>query len=144
VSKPDYLAAYRSRCKHSWSAEEDAYLRENYSHISTRQIAADLHRTENAVRNRSSKTNLSFPRAPLVRGAKYEAFVHELCAGTKLSPVKVLAGVRWRPLVRIRWRAWQRLRDEGHSFPQIAEVSGFDHSSVIYGLARLEQLQVAE
>lgn len=48
-----------------------------------------------------------------------------------------------RPLYQslIRWKVFRALREEGVSYPQIAKMCGMDHTSVMHGLKKLDQLE---
>jgi hypothetical protein len=62
------------------------------------------------------------------------------------SPVEVMAGTIRRGVTQVRWRAWCRLMsaNEGYSMKGIANVSGFDHTSIRFGVARLAGLSRSE
>jgi len=73
------------------------------------------------------------PQAAWLRIAAEEA----QRSGLRLAGV--LGGSKQRPYVYARWRAWQRLQDE---FPRaslagMGRTTGFDHSSVRWGLMRV-------
>jgi hypothetical protein len=55
-----------------------------------------------------------------------------------IRPTLVLDGTKTIPVVRARWRAWRIIKD---TFPEtslagIGRVSGFHHTTVLYGIAR--------
>jgi hypothetical protein len=56
-----------------------------------------------------------------------------------VDPCAVLAGIKRRPLVDVRRRAWRRLKDapQGYSLAGIGRVSGFNHATIIEGLRLL-------
>lgn len=67
--------------------------------------------------------------------------VHEaLKENPSLKEVKVLAGDRRAKYAQVRWRAWKTLRTAGYSVFGIAVISGFDHTTVLHGLRRLEEI----
>jgi len=54
-----------------------------------------------------------------------------------VSVCAVLAGSRKAAAVRARWSAWAAMMENSrHSLPQMAEVTGFDHTTIMYGLRR--------
>lgn len=48
---------------------------------------------------------------------------------------------RHRPIVRVRWRAMAEMRREGYSLPQIGRALKRDHTTIIYGLRRLQVIE---
>lgn len=122
--------------------------------MSDEQIGNHLGRTHKAVRRQRSDLHLhTLVRKPRGRLGRYktlrpskETWVRLLEAEATtavISAVKAFAGDRHRPFVHARWRAWSRARDLGFSVISIAEVSGFDHSSVLNGLRRLNEIESA-
>ena len=63
-----------------------------------------------------------------------------------VSPVAVMAGVRHGPITRARWRAWERLKRENpsYSLAGIGRVTGFHHTTVMFGLMRLAGVSARE
>lgn len=55
-----------------------------------------------------------------------------LAAGVK--PAALLSGARDRVHTAIRWRLWGDLIDRNYSFASIGRASGFNHTSVMYGV----------
>jgi hypothetical protein len=66
--------------------------------------------------------------------SKWRRIATEEAQASKLDPVAVMAGVRLRPYVQARWRAWDRLISDGHSYKSVAKASGFDHTTVMHGV----------
>lgn len=66
--------------------------------------------------------------------SKWRRIATEEAVASNLDPVAVLAGVHLRPHVYARWRAWERLISDGHSYKSIATASGFDHTTVMHGV----------
>lgn len=52
--------------------------------------------------------------------------------GTKIDIVR--SRERNRFASRDRCKAWRRLREDGYSYPQIADVTGHDHTTVMHGV----------
>lgn len=57
----------------------------------------------------------------------------------QLAPREVMAGRKFRPAVIARWRAFQQMLDEfpNMSMAGLGRVSGFDHTSILHGLRRI-------
>lgn len=66
--------------------------------------------------------------------SKWRRIATEEAHASDLDPVAVMAGVRLRPHVQARWRAWGRLISDGHSYKSVAKASGFDHTTVMHGV----------
>lgn len=59
----------------------------------------------------------------------------QVAARHNLPTVAILGKRRQRHIVQARWEFWYLLRTElGWSYPRIAEFTGHDHSSVLYGV----------
>jgi hypothetical protein len=77
------------------------------------------------------------PRGGHLKGcpqSKWRRIATEEAVASNLDPIAVMAGVRLRPYVQARWRAWSRLIDQGHSYKSVASASGFDHTTVMHGV----------
>lgn len=74
------------------------------------------------------------PRPSLSR---YHAYAQREALAAGLPLADVMGRSRSRASVVARWRVWRTLRNEGASYPGIAACSGFDHSSILYGVRRL-------
>ena len=63
-----------------------------------------------------------------------------------LPPNAVLNGDKRHRASLARWRAWKRLLDmpENFTIAGVARVSGWDHTTILYGLKRLKGLTAAE
>jgi hypothetical protein len=72
--------------------------------------------------------------------AEWVSIATQEARSARLSPVRLMAGDRTWPYARARWRAWAAILESNpmYSIKGVATVSFFDHTTVIYGLARLK------
>jgi len=70
----------------------------------------------------------------------WERVATEEAEAVGLDPVKLLSGDKSRGYPEARWRAFARLKADNpnYSLSGMARVSFFDHTSVRYGLRRLQ------
>ena len=66
--------------------------------------------------------------------AHAEALCREAARDSGVTFEDLFRPVKWREIVNARWEAFKRLRDAGHSYPQIAGWFGVNHATVIYAL----------
>jgi hypothetical protein len=61
----------------------------------------------------------------------------------RLKPAYVLGGRTYQRCVRARWRAWRDVLASNPKFSVLglAQVSGFDHSTILNGLRKLQQIE---
>ncbi len=58
----------------------------------------------------------------------------------EVSRIKFATECREQPVARARWAAMSIIREMGRTYPWIASRFGMDHSSIVHGVARAEQL----
>jgi hypothetical protein len=51
----------------------------------------------------------------------------------------VFGHCRASPIVRTRWQAWKKLRDDGFHIYGISKASGFDHSTIMHAMAKIDR-----
>lgn len=142
------MSTRRTR-KTEWSAEEDAFIRENWPTLTGRKIAdalgLDAARVHRRVRqlglaNSARSARNQPPLALWLKVAREEA------AKARVRPCDVIGGTLWRggrkgrgPVVQARWNAWRRIKDEHphYSMNGIAIVAGFDHSSLVHAFKQM-------
>ena len=74
------------------------------------------------------------PRKLGLSQRKWIKTVTEVCAQYGMAPEPVLAGSKAHRHVGLRWEAWRILAAYGHSYAAIGKTSGYDHTSVRYGV----------
>lgn len=125
-----------------WTAEMDKAVKTMWYTHTTGQIGAFLGIHYWSVSKRAKLLGLPRHR----NGGVYEPSKDQWVATATLEARKagvdvtrVLAGGRCRPIVVARWKSWQALLDANPhvSIGGLARVSGFDHASILHGLARL-------
>lgn len=125
-----------------WMTSEDRIVREMWGKHSMREIARVLGRNQSTVFHNAARMGL--PKIKTLRLGEPPAdewveiaTQHALEAG--LSPGEFLAGCKLRRASKARWRAWRAILDRDHrySVAGVARVSGFDHTSVLHGLAQV-------
>lgn len=60
------------------------------------------------------------------------SFVNEAAERHGIAPEMVLS--RSRVGIRARWDVWKAMRARGYSLHQIGDLTGYHHSTVVYGL----------
>lgn len=53
--------------------------------------------------------------------------------------IRVFGHCRASPIVRTRWQAWKKLRDDGFHIYGISKASGFDHSTIMHAMAKIDR-----
>lgn len=130
-----------------WKYEDLSRLRAGIiAGLSDEAIGRQIGRTTCAVLHKRNNMGLRSraPKPPPRRHPPKEtwiALVTDESSALGVDPVPVLAGVPGELLSRIRWRAWRRAQSLGFSVHGIGVVSGFDHTSVRYGISRLAQIE---
>ena len=59
-----------------------------------------------------------------------------VCADIGVEVSVVRSRERNRFASRDRCKAWRRLREDGYSYPQIADATGHDHTTVMHGVKK--------
>lgn len=81
------------------------------------------------------------PRPSLSR---YHAYAQREALAAGLPLADVMGRSQKRAAAVARWRVWRALRNEGASYPGIAASSGFDHSTILYGIRRLAVVEASQ
>lgn len=127
-----------------WTEEMDSRLRDIWFTRSTEKCAEVMGLTVERLLTRAAK--LGLPRRGTKQYRDYSRRVWVAAAtraamGSGVDVDEVLTGVKRPEVVQVRWRAWDEIARTGAcSLGQLALASGFDHSSITYGLARLRGL----
>jgi hypothetical protein len=81
------------------------------------------------------------PYAAVLAPKKEEwiAVAREKALAAKVRPSDVMAGARYKKAVHARWAAWKAMQDRypQYSIAGIARTSGWDHTTVLHSLKRL-------
>lgn len=117
-----------------WTPEDDQILREHQGRITAVKIGKLLGRSAISVRVRAHLIGITKRRSAKPPVDRYKQIVLEACKERRLNPVKVFAGDRHQRYSKVRWMAWSTLRDESYSLLAIGDLTGFDHTSVRYGI----------
>jgi hypothetical protein len=84
------------------------------------------------------KPREEYERRAAVSRSRYRAMIEAEAAHAGVNPKLVLGWSRQTACTEIRLRVWRQLRDEGCSLPVIARAAGRHHSTILYGLRRLD------
>ena len=138
---------HRSERGRPWTEADLTYLRSSHATTLDRDIAAHLGRTTRAITLKAAQdglTSLIRERKCWPTEAVYVAAIKDVAAAHEMSPIPLLsASSHWR-IARIRWEAWQRLRNDGYGVVGIGAISGYDHSSIAHGTRRLAEMRAAQ
>lgn len=133
-----------------WKPWSVAYLREWYGKKPIEEMCRKLRRKKGAVRAKAFKLGLTV-KTHAGRNATpemYAEMVTTAATAAGIRPARVFGSDQTREASHIRHRIWATLRDRGEGLLSIAAVSGFDHSTIIYGIRghrqRMAQQQAAE
>lgn len=73
-------------------------------------------------------------------GQPLHAIAAEVCKAHQISPLDFFSKRRFRPITKARQEYCYRARHETTaSYPEIAKLLGWDHTSVLYGVRKHEQ-----
>lgn len=94
---------------------------------------------------KAPKTRPAMPRVRgVVSSVKYRALAATEARLWGIPVDAILKPNRKRGAVALaRFRVWRELRRQGASFPAIGRAAGRDHSTILYGILRLESLEHA-
>ena len=127
----------------AWTAEEDNTLKALWHRFLAPEIAKRIKgRSSDAIRHRAHRLGLKRVRYSAVFEPSRDEWVQAAVRRAKeanLDPGLLLAGAMGNRLSLARWKAWRDIMDAlpNCSLAGLGRVSGFDHTSVRYGLARL-------
>lgn len=134
---------YPPRHNQKWTPREDQIVLRLKMRIPLHRVARRIGRTERSVVSRLCNIGVVLPqRMRPALGAWYAA-VAFASDRTGVPPHEITSKSRVRARARARWLAFKWLRDKGFSLPGIGAVAGVDHTTVIHGLRRLEELAAA-
>jgi len=125
-----------------WTKDEIAFLLANYEAHGPVYVAKQLGRPLAGVRCYAYKCNLFVARGdnkpnPNSRTRK---IVAEIASEIGCAPEDVIGRRRNPVFVLARWRVARALRNLGYSLPKIGQQLGRDHTSILNGLRRLEEM----
>lgn len=133
--------------KITWPEERDEELRTLWAEYNSGKTVGQIMKLDTkrvyarawalGLPRHSKRKRASQPaRALWINAAKAEA------AASDVRTKDILCGVRLHKVVRARWRAFRAVlqQDPNCSIYGLARLSGFDHTSILHGLARLEGL----
>lgn len=74
--------------------------------------------------------------------AEWRSIAIAKASEAKVSPKHVLGRMRGRAVVRARWKAWRTLldADPNYSIAGLMRVTGWDRSTIAFGLKRLKEI----
>src|ERR1035437_152658 len=124
-----------------WTPENEARLAVLCLSQGRKQIAAIL---EISLPNldRRLKTlglrPLPYSKALSPKNAEWIAVATRNARESKVRPSDLMAGVKLKPVVHARWRAWKEMKEiyPHYSIAGIARTSGHDWTTVLHGLKR--------
>lgn len=126
-----------------WSVADDKLLTSMWGRYALAHVAATIGCSTTAVTARRIKMGLlSTKRLWQLEPSKAQWIdAATRCAeAVGVAPANVMAGVQDRKTALARWLAWEAMSKlPGVSVAGIGRVSGFHHTSVMYGLGRLAQ-----
>lgn len=126
-----------------WTDDMDARLKELWPTHSLATISFALGLSVARVRRRAvNDLHLSAPTLDRLYQPSKQDWIKaatDQAIKAKVRPSDVMAGSRTRAISFARWRAWKAVLDENPhvSIAGVARISGFDHTSVLNGIARL-------
>lgn len=140
-----------NRTRRPWTYPERKKLRELWLKIPSAEIGKILGRTSHAVRSYAQILHLPHYSQGVVAKfwepseQEWIAIATRHAEEARIKPSKLLAGCRTKPACIARWKAWEAVlaSNDNYSIAGVARVSGFDHSSIIHGLKRLEAMRAA-
>lgn len=132
----------RAPCR--WLPWADAELVRLYGTMKVKDIGALFNRDPDAVSARASMLNLIPPPKTKPSRARYVQILKEECDAANVDLNEALSDRQFRRIARVRWRAWERLRALNCSYPGIGMVANRDHTTIIAGIRREQQLRQKE
>lgn len=125
-----------------WTPDQDAALRSVFAKgLSDIEIGARLGRTDHSILQRRKVLELYRTKTYVTRrmGKKtWIALATDAALAADLPLDDVLSRARGRKVTLARWQAWKAGRAAGYCIAGIGAASGFHHTSVIFGLRRLD------
>lgn len=124
-----------------WLPRHDAIIAAQYGIVPAKQIARTLRRTPSAINTRAANLNLAKRQQPRPKASRWIELATAEAQRRALSVDDVLGGSQSAPCAHARWYAFKTLRSEGASLHGIADVTGFDHSTVHNALCRIRDIE---
>jgi hypothetical protein len=127
---------------HNWSRQEIEFLCTYYRTHGPRFVARHLCRSESAVQGYAHKVGTQMYRHTMEANPnkKTKALVAAIATESGLNPADILGRSKTRAIVIARWRIAKQLREAGYSYPNIGKQLGRDHTSILHGLQRLQEI----
>lgn len=152
--RPDtaYIEAQTARCLEGmpkerfvepfWTEEKDTRLIALTTTHTCIAAAREMHISRKAMNGRAKALGFKFqPRSNTTEPSFEEWRTVALEAATEagVCHMAVIRGDRNKAVCWARWRAWKKLMamDDSYSLAGVGRVSGWDHTSVRFGLLRL-------
>lgn len=132
------------RHKIVWTAFLDNALRELWDSHTVREITEKIGISNTPIYARANLLGLpTHRRYRKINKPPHQVWVNAAKAEAAASGVKakeIICGVKRQPVAEARWRAFRAVLDQHPecSIYGLARVSGFDHTSILHGLARLQ------
>jgi hypothetical protein len=124
-----------------WTEEELAVLREHYERLGPTECSKMIDRSSHACAEKAFKIDLHFYTKGKGRPARslYENTLRSAADTAGIKMTDALGCSRKRSIVHVRWRAWTELYQTGrYSLTGIGFVGGYDHTTILNGIRRLE------
>lgn len=130
-----------------WTPDQDDALRSVFANgLSDIEIGARLGRTDHSILQRRKVLELYRTKTYVTRrmGKKtWIALASDAALAADLPLDDVLGRARGRKVTLARWQAWKAGRAAGYCIAGIGAASGFHHTSVLFGLRRLDAGAIA-
>jgi hypothetical protein len=134
-----------------WTYPERKKLRELWHKMPSDEIGKILGRTSHAVRTYAHVLHLPHYSHGVIAkfweptADEWLAIATKQAIAANVKPSKLLAGCRTKKACVARWKAWKEIlaSNDNYSIAGVARVAGYDHSSVIHGVRRLESMGAA-
>ena len=90
--------------------------------------------------------NISHYAIPGIVQSEYtlDEAIEQVAAAAGVAPRDVLTGGRKRKMIVARHLLFKLMRDSGWTYQAIASATGFDHSSVLYAIKKIDNGQSPE
>jgi len=128
----------------SWTPEMDATLLRMWPHARYLDMAKELNITIWYIKRHAKRLGLlEAPREDRTMPTfqEWHAIASETAQEFGLRPSTILGPAQTSRVCTVRWEAWRRLKASNPRFSLagIGRTTGFDHTSVRYGLMRLAE-----
>lgn len=131
-----------------WNASMDAQLRAIFCTMPLTEVAKEMGLTVSRCRARARQMGL--PNIPIKKShepsrQEWIDAARQAAKEAEVSHREILVGERKHRVARARWRAFQAILEQNPklSVAGVGRISGFDHTTILHGLKRLEELRAA-